>query len=636
VTVLLLTADQRATLLAAVDGEERKRAEERRAQLEARCRDSFAAFFRAGFHVIEGSRLVWGKHLQAQCDTAQAFAEGWLVAHGHGSPAMLERQRGHWAAHGREMPPGACGLVAPPPDTEDAEEDAADPFELLVDHLVVNGGPGTLKSRIWMVYLQAWVWLHAPEAHFLGTSGSGKNVTRDTGYTKELVTSGWYRDTFRITWRVGVTVSGQVIDSTERWANSAGGERISIPYNANAWTGQRADFLLIDDPNDAQGVWSESDRAAVRHKYDRAIGNRLRWGAVTLVLQQHVHADDLSSMLKTRGLKDGDKAAIDRAKACGTWSIDQRKRWAAFVLPVEFRPGRRCTTPWGWTDWRTEQGEVLFKAMFTPEYIAGEVERLGVTGWEAQGNQNPEHAEGGDVQRRWLRFCVLDGDDPAYRARPRGCWQRGEAGAPEVVAIGRRKDGRLDLDWLELHVDPKNGSRKTSSSNVGLVVVGGKGNQRFILDDRTRRLQFLETVDAVKQIIRDWAPRGLTAVVVEFKAQGEAVIGSIRREIAEAKLLDAKGKPIVVPIEDAEGGSTSFEERWHAVLPSYRAGLVHVLDGAAWAEDHIDEVCSVPNGAHDDRADATCQAINRHADQAASGAARRAALVAFARTAGMR
>lgn len=620
-TSLRLTADQRRALLAGVVEERRRRAEARRVQLEASCRDSFAAFFRAGFHVVEGQRLIWGRHLQAQCDTAQAFAEGWLVAHGHGTPAMVERQRGYWAAHGRELPPGACGLVEPPAEVADEDTDAADPFDLLVDHLVVNGGPGTLKSRIWMVYLQAWVWLHAPGAHFIGTSGSGKNVSRDSGYAKELLCSAWYRTTFRITWRMGVTSSGAVIDSIERWVNSAGGERISIPYNASAWTGQRADFLFIDDPNDAQGVWSDADRIATREKYDRAIGNRLKWGAVTLCLQQHVHVDDLSSTLKTRGAPDGDREAFERAKACGTWSIDRRKRWAAFVLPVEFRPARRCVTPWGWTDWRTTHGEVLFRAQWTEQALAAEIERLGAAGWEAQGNQNPENAEGGKVSRAWFGFCVIEGEHPSGRARPKGCAQRprpdgAEQGELTKAAVTvRRRPGsfELDLDWLEIHVDPKNGSQRKRSSRVGLVLVGGKGNQRFILDDRTERLGFLGTMDALREMVVDWAPYGLTAAVVEFKAQGEAIIATLKAEIEGGTLIDCHGQPVLIAIEDAEGGSTPFEQRFDASLRTYRAGMVHVLDGAGWAEEHIDETCAVPNGAFDDRPDAVCQAINRHA-----------------------
>lgn len=562
------------------------------------CRRSFAWFFRRGWSVVEASQLRWNWHLQALCDTAQAFAEGWLVAHGKATPAMAARQDGYWRAHGMERIEG----------------------ELLVDHLVVNGGPGTLKSRVWMVYLQAWVWLHAPAAQFVCTSGTGKNVSRDSAHTKDLVSSPWYRDTFRPDWKVGVTSSGQVIDSIEKWSNSAGGDRVSVPW-LSSWSGIHADFLFGDDPDDAAKVWSDAAREEVREKYDLAIGNRLKWSSATMMLQQHVHVDDLTSNLKLRGVRVGDRKAIARAKCCGAWSIEHRKRWAAFVLPVEFDPAKRCTTPWGWTDPREKFGEVLFAAQWTPDYIASEKDRLGADGWAAQGNQDPENVEGGQVKRLWFRWFVIEGDPPPFRARPAGCRPRvGDDYDPdptrrpdEAYVLRRRHDGRLDLDECVLSVDPKNGSKRKKSSQVGLVVVGRKGNMHFILDDRTQRLQFLGTIDAIKEIMVDWA-RELTGVLVEEKAQGEAATSSLRRDIENATLLDRDGRPIIVPIDLVEGGSKTFEERFNAALPTYRARLVFMRDGAEFADEHIDETCAVPNGALDDRPDAVCQAINHFAE----------------------
>ena len=55
-------------------------------------------------------------------------------------------------------------------------------------------------------------------------------------------------------WRVGFTSSGQIVDSTERWVNSAGGERMSLAW-LSSWSGVHADFLFGDDPDDAQKVW---------------------------------------------------------------------------------------------------------------------------------------------------------------------------------------------------------------------------------------------------------------------------------------------------------------------------------------------------------------------------------------------
>jgi predicted phage terminase large subunit-like protein len=465
-----------------------------------------------------------------------------------------------------------------------------------------------------MVYLQAWVWLFAPDAAFACTSGTGKNVIRDSRHARDLVGSPWYRETFRPAWRVGVTSSGKIIDNVETWVNSAGGERISIPW-LSSWTGVHVDFLLGDDPDDAKKVKSTAHREDVRETYDRAMGNRLKLGSVTMMLQQHVHADDLTSNLKLRGLAltgspDNDNELIRRAKASGSWTIEHRKRWAAMVLPIEFSPARRCVTPWGWTDWRTEPGEVLFAEQWTPEVIEAEKERLTPAGWNAQGNQDPASSSTGELERGWFRWCVIEGDAPPFRHRPSGCQQRGADGSEPTYVIKRKKNGKLDVDWLVVSVDPKNGSKRKASSNLGLVVIAGKGNMRFVLDDRTRKLGWLDTIDAIKELVTRWGP---DAILIEEKAQGEAATETLRKDIADAKIKGPDGRPIVATVVNVEGGSTSFEDRWNAALPSFRAGLVYLLDGAEWNEEYVDELTSVPNGAKDDRADATCQAINHYA-----------------------
>ncbi len=623
----LVTLDQIEAELARADAEAAVRAERRRADLEACCRDSFATFFRSGWHVVEGSRLLWGKHMQLQCDVAQAFAEGWLVAHGKGTIAMEARQRAYWALYDLEMPPGASGASAAalatagytdPPAAPGAEEVLPDPYDLLVDHLVVNGGPGTAKSRIWMVYLQAWVWLHDPTAQFACTSGTEKNVIRDSNHCKTLVKSKWYRETFQIQWRVGANAAGTMVDGVGWWVNSVGGERVSQIWCSD-WSGLHADFFLGDDPNDAKKVWSSAEREQVSETYDKAMGNRLKFGSVVMILQQHVHPQDQTMTLKLRGVPEHDKEAIKRAKRCGAWSRTFRKRWAAFVLPIEYDPTRPSSTPWGLNDWRTDPGEVLFPFQWTKDVIAAEIERLGPQGWAAQGNQDPENTGGGEVQRVWFGFCVIAGEQPSGRARPRGCARRGEGGDDTLpikvpVVIQKKIDGTLDLDWLEIHVDPKNGSQRKKSSRVGLILLGGKGNQRFVLDDRTERHGFLGTLDALREMVRDWAHFGLNAVVVEFKAQGEAVIATLKKEIENGDIIDRNGNRVLIAIEDAEGGNTPFGVRFDAALPTYRAQMVHVLDGAPWADEYIEETCAVPNGTFDDRPDATCQGINRHND----------------------
>ena len=49
--------------------------------------------------------------------------------------------------------------------------------------------------------------------------------------------------------------------------------------------------------------------------------------------------------------------------------------------------------------------------------------------------------------------------------------------------------------------------------------------------------------------------------------------------MAEGKLIGPNHKPVVCVFEGGEGGSTTFLERFRAMLPPIEAGLLHILDG---------------------------------------------------------
>lgn len=566
-----------------------------RAIVAEKSRRSLAWFARYSWHVLESSELEWTPFLQAQCDTLQAFFEGWLVANDTEKKraarekdpeassrwdAMVARADAHWRVHDLARRIG----------------------ELLVQDLLINGWPGSLKSRFAMVVGPAWVWLHDPTFTIAATSGTGSNVTRDSNTMKELVKGAWYRETFGIAWDVGVNRSGEVVDSTELWSNSAGGYRLSKEL-FSSWQGVHVDYLAIDDPDDEVKVYGEADRKRTRAKV-LAIQDRVRHPtrSIRLLVQQHVHAEDCSAHIIGKGL----------------WSPDNRALPAVLRLPIEFRPARRITTPWGWTDPRTKVGEVAHPERHGPAFIEAKRLVCGSAMFEAKYNQAPETTEGGDIKRGWFRFCRIEGDEAPWRRserwrdrrfgeRPEGCRARE---ADPAVVIKRKKDGSLDVDWLVLSVDCKGGSLAATSSNVGLVVIAGKGFQRFVLDDQSRILGWLDTLEAIRAMVRQWRPG---RVLIEEKAQGPAVLESMKKEIAEANLLDEDGKPIKAIFEGVEGGSATFISRFRGMLPDVEAGLLLVLDGAPWAEDYVGEMSVCPNGHRDDRVDSTSQCLNHYA-----------------------
>lgn len=595
--------------------------EERRRRLEVRCRASFYEFFVSGFTVLEQTVLERTPWIRAQCDTVQEWLEGWLVAQGRdkqgrplkATPDMVERQAAHWK---RELAgePGGEALLA------------GDPWfsTPLVQDLIINGYPGSLKSRIAMVYALAWIWLHDPTFSMAATSGTSDNVARDSNLTKELVRSNWYRETFRIGWEVGVNRGGAVVDSQELWALSKGGYRLSKELYSS-WQGVHVDLLGIDDPDDAAKVWGEADRKKARKKVV-ALRNRIAHPlkSLRLIVQQRVHPEDVTW----------------HATSGGTWSPQHRKRPALLSIPLQFRPARRCRTPWGWQDPRTAHDEVSHPERYTDEFIDAERTAYGSAGFEAQYNQNPETTDGGWFKRLYWGFFVVEGHvPPVLRDRPEGCRSRADAPALPVKVL---RDGSLDIEWLDLTIDASFGSLSDDASGVALTVVGGKGSARFIFLDDTKPRTFTQTEDAVRAIVAAWRWNRFSKLIVEAKAQGTAVMDRLRKAMlgldpAIPPLLDHRGRKVTIPIEAVEPGTIAKTSRARSILPTQEAGHIHLLDGADWLPDWVDEASAFPFGRRDDRIDALAQDLNfraEHGTATAQAQRDRAAIEALARMKG--
>ncbi len=556
-----------------------------RAARAEKARRSLFEFLKQGWHVLEpGVTLDEGWHIEAVCLHVQWMLEGWLVANGYGTAEMKARVCAQFAAHGLTWKQG----------------------QLLVQNFLANVPPGTLKSRILMVFAPAWMWLHCPSWSLCAISSVDDNVTRDSNAHRELVASAWYRATFSIEWTIK-----KKADSVGDWQTTAGGERKSRPLLAG-FTGVHVDALLLDDPDDAHRVFSEPERKKVQNKWTRAIKNRVKSldRSIRIAIQQRVHVDDWTAY----SLRNG------------RWSRDRRLAWAQLCLPLLAGHGPKDlapTTPWGWSDPRTIAGECLQPSRFSEEAIADERIDRGPYGFESQYNQNPEPLDNGMIKHAWLRFFRLE-DTPANpRRRPDGCRTVEE---DPTYTLLTRKDGGLDLDWLTITVDCSNGSEALTASAVGLLAIGGKGQQRFAFDDRTAVMGILEMYAAVRGIIEAW-PVG--RVLIELKAAGSSVIADLKQALAKGDLIGPDGRPCVVVVEAITDVKDSKESRAAAMVPAFAAGLVYVLEGAPWLyptfrdgklidTGFVGEVCVFPQSKRNDRIDALSQLMTRYRGQVSS------------------
>lgn len=435
--------------------------------------------------------------------------------------------------------------------------------------VLVNVPPRCLKTLIVQVAAVAWAWLHWPQIRVLCLSVNPRVSTDSADKCRTLIQSDWYQQSFRPTWQIREDKDGVLA-----LGNDAGGIRAARGLDSNV-VGEGADWRIIDDPDDPDNVHSELVRAGVERRWQNSIQNRKNdpRSTITTGLQQRCHIDDWSSHRIAEG-------------------------WIVVRLPMEFVPARACTTPMPvdanrrflsgararWSDWRTVAGHVLHPR-FSGEWCAKERAK-GEYRYAAQYQQEPASPEGGIFKKKFWKFFRLEGEAIGPFPRPDGC--------ATIEASPARTIRLAELDWIAFSVDATFG-KSAGADNVGLLVVGGKGADRFVLHDGSKRMNYPETKAAIGltpgEGLRGAYPR-VVAVLIERKANGQALIDELVSAV-----------PGTIGI-DPEGGK---ESRAAATAPSVQAGQWYLLEGAPWLSAFVEEWAAFPNGRHDDRVDAGTQ-----------------------------
>lgn len=430
-----------ADLLASLPSDDDLRVEQAR-------RWGLAEFVREGWHVLEpNTPLEWNWHLDAICDHVQAVLEGWLAYKRTG-----------------QLP--------------------------VVSNLLINVPPGCLKSRIVNVYAVAWMWIRWPTWSVLCTSAAEKNVNRDALLTRDLVTSEWYRETFRLNLTLAPDQRQKL-----NFRNSAGGWRTCATTGGRI-TGVKGDAIFVDDPNDAQEVVSDVKRDSINHWWATAAYNRVNDPrvAVRICIMQRLHEDDFTGHVL--------KAQNDDAEP-------SNEDWEQLVIPQEYDPRLVRTTWIGWNDPRTVAGELMFAARFTPAFLAKARQTLGAAGYAGQHGQDPL-PPGGVIFRRefWKRCSVLPKLDYWFSV-----WDLGNSENPTAQA---------------------------SFSAGGAFGVAGPN--RYVMDVKRAQLSPLQSEYLIRDAHAEWTQRWGPPRVrrVENKAAGAAVTERLR--IVEPGMLPANPK----------------------------------------------------------------------------------------------
>jgi predicted phage terminase large subunit-like protein len=425
-----------------------------------------------------------------------------------------------------------------------------------IRNLLINVPPRHMKSLLVSVFWPAWEWIRWPERRWLYSSYGLQLSIRDSLKCRRLIESPWYQANWGHVFRL---TSDQ--NTKTRWDNDKSGYRFATSVGGTV-TGEGGDRIVCDDPHNVQEAESDGIRKGTLDWWDIVMSTRVNDPKTTakVVVMQRCHQRDLSGHLLEQG---------------GCEHV---------CLPAEYE-GSRHVTSIGWSDPRTERGDLLWAARFGPKEIETLKRSLGSYAAAGQLQQRPSPAEGGMLKRYWWRF-----------------WQPPGANLPPILA--RFPDGSerliaaVEIGTVEERAQSWDCSFKdleTSDFVVGQV--WGRSGSRFLLLDQVReRLDCPGTVKAVRDLSSRW--QHCLAKLIEDKANGSAVIQMLQHEIAG-----------ILPV-NPEGGKVA---RASAVSPLIEAGNVYLPHPqlAPWVYDFIEECAAFPNGAHDDQVDAMTQILLR-------------------------
>lgn len=406
-----------------------------------------------------------------------------------------------------------------------------------IQNLLINIPPGTAKSRIVSVFTPAWMWLRWPSWRCICLSSNPRVALRDSVYCRDLIESRWYRGTFRPSWTLAPDQNAKGL-----YRNTVGGCRQAMGFGSRI-TGDRADCLIVDDPHDAEEVNSDVARLSVLERWDAAIANRVNdlRTSVRIGVMQRLHEADWSGHILDRG------------------------GWEHVCLPQEYEPDRAVETAIGWSDPRTEPGELLFPARFPPDVLKDEKAK-GIYFYAGQHQQRPAPAGGGMFPRD--AFAVVEAaptDAERLRYWDKAGTEGGTGAQSAGVKMARDRDGVFYVEH---------------------VIAG-----RWSALERERVIR--QTAETDGREVAVWT---------------EQEPGSGGKESAEATVRNLAG--FDAHAERVTGDKVSRARPFAAQCEARNVRLVR----GEWNAVYLDQLAIFPNGRLKDMVDASSGAFNRLAD----------------------
>lgn len=425
-----------------------------------------------------------------------------------------------------------------------------------INRLLINVPPGFMKSLLTDVFWPAWEWGPMNMAHqrYVTFSYAASLTLRDNGRFRDLLLSRDFQDLWGFRFKLRKIGEEKVANDKSGWklASSIGGVA----------TGERGGRIVLDDPHSVKESESDRVRGETVRWFKEAMSNRLNnmEQDAIIIIMQRVHESDVSG-----------------AVIAGDMGYEH------LCIPMEYEPGRHCETCIGWSDWRSQDGELAWPERFPGRVVASMKRDLGSYAYAGQYQQRPEPRGGGIFKRDWWRIW----DDAA--AEQHGVAAGRYPACAYVLAV-------LDTAYTE----------KEENDPAALTVWGvwhdQSGAPQVMLMHAWE--EWLEFNPLVEKAAKSCSEFGVDRLLIEAKASGLSVAQELRRRHAHQNWA----------VETIDPGKGDKVARAYAVTPHFEDGMIWVPgydDGTLrrWADKVVDQMSAFPKAAHDDLCDTASMSI---------------------------
>lgn len=425
-----------------------------------------------------------------------------------------------------------------------------------VQRLIINLPPGHSKSFLVSVAAPTWAWLTRPHLRFICASYDMPLAIKLNLQRRLVLDSDRYRIFLRPDWKraPGEWNKGYFVNNQRGFMRAVS--------TKSGVMGDHADLMIIDDPLRADDAWGPQLKGHVTW-LDETASTRfgdLASACICLVMQR-IHSEDMSGVLLER----------------------EPDQWEHLNLPAEFEPENRCSTALGWTDPRTEAGELLCPERFPAGVLDAMKVRMGTHRYSGQYQQDPTVGGGSMFNSEWWQRWT---PDPEFGGLP----------------------GKVD-QWV-VSIDAAFGESGKSAGDWNVTLVVARiGNRAYVITEERARAEFGEFLtflfgglvsDGERRAGGGFADRWKDVPFwrIERAANGAAIVSALKQRMPRS--CDIRS---VVP-EDSK------EARAATKAPLVESGHVLLPADAPWVEDFIKEAAGFPNVSHNDRVDALTQALD--------------------------